>query len=390
MSSGVPIPSGYSLPFAVVTDNDHTAWIIIAAAIGLSWILLFAGIRIFIRRTISPGFGFDDGFIAAATTVGIIELSIILAACSKGLGKSIDIVPLENRPTVQEMYYTSNLLFIISLGLSKLSVVFFLLRLTHVKWHRIVFISATGLLTAWTIGSLFAIALQCNLTKPWIMAGERCTGAYLRWQIICALDIISEVGLVAMSICLVWDLYTSVTNKIVVVGAFVFRLGMIVAVVFRLANFDKPGRITDPTLAEDLFIVWTQTELIYSLVSATIPTLRPFMNNLNTRFGGLDQEGRGNGYDYENASDSYQMSNLKPMNRSQDREEYIATNSARNLSEQSSADSYGVVCGCPIQVQTRTREETGNGDATSADSNDNGRMIIQKDMTFQVEHYDNC
>jgi hypothetical protein len=47
---------------------------------------------------------------------------------------------------------------------------------------------------------------------------------FLRWQIICAFDIVSEVGLVGMAICLIWGLRTPKSRKAVVVGAFGFRL----------------------------------------------------------------------------------------------------------------------------------------------------------------------
>jgi hypothetical protein len=77
------------------------------------------------------------------------------------------------------MYYASTLLFVVALGLSKISVVFFFLRLTVVKHHGRVFNAAAALVTAWTVGSTFAVALQCNLTHPWIIVGERCSGAVL-------------------------------------------------------------------------------------------------------------------------------------------------------------------------------------------------------------------
>lgn len=38
-----------------------------------------------------------------------------------------------------------------------------------------------------------------------------------------------------------------------------------------------------------LFNVWTQTELNYSIICATIPSLLHFMKNLNTTFGGLKE-----------------------------------------------------------------------------------------------------
>ena len=140
--------------------------------------------------------------------VAVIQSSIVLGACSDGLGKSIELVPLGMQAKVQQvgetalalctislrlivhqqMYYASTLLFVVALGFSKISVVFFFLRLTVIKQHRLVFNAVAVLVTAWTVGSTFAVALQCNLTHPWIIVGERCSGAVLhptvpnQWQ----------------------------------------------------------------------------------------------------------------------------------------------------------------------------------------------------------------
>jgi hypothetical protein len=72
------------------------------------------------------------------------------------------------------MYYASNLFFVLTLGLSKLSVGFFLLRLTTVRLHKVIFMAVMAFITAWTIAAIFAVALQCNLSQPWIIIGERC------------------------------------------------------------------------------------------------------------------------------------------------------------------------------------------------------------------------
>jgi hypothetical protein len=67
LTSEFPIPEGYSPPFAIVTDTDHTAWLLIAATLSLCMILLFGIIRAFIRWTVSTGLGLDDAFLLAAT-----------------------------------------------------------------------------------------------------------------------------------------------------------------------------------------------------------------------------------------------------------------------------------------------------------------------------------
>lgn len=75
-SSGILVPPGQYPPFAVVTQTDHTAWIIITAALGLCWVLLFTGIRIFIRPSIGRSLELDEYAIAAAT----VSPSAIMAA----------------------------------------------------------------------------------------------------------------------------------------------------------------------------------------------------------------------------------------------------------------------------------------------------------------------
>lgn len=177
MNYGPVVPEGQYPPFAVATPDDQSAWIIVAAALGLVCSLFFGGLRLLIRLTIHREFGLDDFTLGAATLLAIVQSSIILGACSKGLGKSIDILSLGAQNEVQGMYYASNLFFIIVLGLSKISVVSFLLRLSPYKHqHKLVFMGAIAVLSAWTAGSFFAVALQCNLEHAWLSVNEECTG----------------------------------------------------------------------------------------------------------------------------------------------------------------------------------------------------------------------
>lgn len=79
MSVRLAIPPGYSPPLAVVSDNDHTAWIVISAALGLAWTLLFAAIRVFVRWTATQGFGLDDVFLGLATVRNVTLVQVLKA-----------------------------------------------------------------------------------------------------------------------------------------------------------------------------------------------------------------------------------------------------------------------------------------------------------------------
>lgn len=56
-------------------------------------------------------------------------------------------------------------------------------------------------------------------------------------------------------------------------------------VILRLKRWDASKLTTDFTLAEDMYIVWSLIEVYYSIASATIPNLRPFMQSLTTFYG---------------------------------------------------------------------------------------------------------
>jgi hypothetical protein len=90
--------------------------------------------------------------------------------------------------------YTSNLLFVGSLALSRVSVAYFLLRLTPVGRHRRVITGLLGVIAIWGLVLLFAIALTCDLSSPWIVVGQRCTG-YVGSPMIVSLSFYKTVAL---------------------------------------------------------------------------------------------------------------------------------------------------------------------------------------------------
>lgn len=51
----------------VVGPDDHRAYIVIAATVGLTWSILVLLIRLFIRLRIAGPFGWDDTFAVIAT-----------------------------------------------------------------------------------------------------------------------------------------------------------------------------------------------------------------------------------------------------------------------------------------------------------------------------------
>jgi hypothetical protein len=73
-----------------------------------------------------------------------------------------------------KLYYGSNILFLIALGLSKASVAALLLRLCVDKTQKRYCIGSLAFVGLWLLASIFVIAFQCNLSHPWILLDEKC------------------------------------------------------------------------------------------------------------------------------------------------------------------------------------------------------------------------
>lgn len=65
-NTGASLPAGYSPPFAVVTEENHSAWIIIATALGLACVLVFVSARVVVRASMTSSMGKDDLLLASS------------------------------------------------------------------------------------------------------------------------------------------------------------------------------------------------------------------------------------------------------------------------------------------------------------------------------------
>lgn len=63
------------------------------------------------------------------------------------------------------------------------------------------------------------------------------------------------------------------------------RTRLIIPTVFRWTNLNRNNFATNPTLLESAFYIWTEIEITYSIVSAIIPSLKPFIKDLATNYG---------------------------------------------------------------------------------------------------------
>lgn len=75
-----------------------------------------------------------------------------------------------------KMLVASDVLYIITQYLAKISVVAILLQLTPQRKHNLATWVVGGVCTVWLVASVLLITVDCEFNKPWEPAAEHCTG----------------------------------------------------------------------------------------------------------------------------------------------------------------------------------------------------------------------
>lgn len=157
---------------------------------------------------------------------------------------------------------------------------------------------------------------------------------------------------------------------------------IIIAIAFRLATYDPAGLVVDPTLREVLFVVWTQVEMHFSIIFATIPVLRPVVNNLNTSYSSLGPVGSSPGYG--GSSGTYKLSNLRPPSKSAGASN--ASHSSSSVTVSTSKANAGPSAIARNSIQILNVKRRASPDADSIESHTSEQMIIRKQVSWTVEH----
>lgn len=121
--------------------------------------------------------GLDDWCIAGSTILAIGQYVAIYVGLSDGVGSSSELLDKQRAGMLGESVMTSEILFVLSLGLCKISVVFFTKRLFTKDHHKAWWVCNAALILsiAWTVMSALAVSVDCGPAHI-LYGSHRCVG----------------------------------------------------------------------------------------------------------------------------------------------------------------------------------------------------------------------
>ncbi|TQV94294.1 MFS transporter [Cordyceps javanica] len=302
----------------VVSPDDHRAYIVITAIVGLVWSILVLCIRVFIRTRLSGPFGSDDAAASLATLVAVCQTSTVLYAVREGVGVRFNESYYDSVDAGLKAYYASSIMYIMALCPAKASMSLLISRVSrqaadkHLLATRIV----TAIILVWGLSSVFIVAFQCGRSRPWdfTMVGH-CPALFPRWLAIETVSLVIELLISGLAISLVLGLDMALQTKLIVIFAFSAQLLVAVPVAYRLVllrdatagtgtattttttttinHNHHPGRAVMFTLANTTIV--TQVVMHFSVIAATFPCFRQFLQAFNNDFGATTKMGSADG-----------------------------------------------------------------------------------------------
>ena len=244
----------------IVTANDFGPVVNVITWFLGSTTLLFVVARLATKLVLAQSIRLDDGLLVTSLIFSIgLVVTVSLETTHGGLGQHESSLsqlnlsvyqkvprPRSSRQSAQLMTvqaaYAGDLLYILSLTFSKISLLILLRLITPVRLQG-QFISALGAaLLLWGLTALLAAAFQCQVPRVWEILGNQCFHVVSSrpdsfytihilisiqvsfWNYFGVTNIITEGILVVLPIIIFWNLQMPLVRKIMIVCCFAVRI----------------------------------------------------------------------------------------------------------------------------------------------------------------------
>ncbi|KAK2592588.1 hypothetical protein QQS21_009695 [Conoideocrella luteorostrata] len=261
-------------------------WALVIASVmsflaGLSIVL-----RYFSRRIRKQPLWWDDYMIAFSMLWNWIVVAIALVMYAYGAGYHAETIGPEAVANISHLLLVAEVIYIWHMCWTKLSVLLMYYRVFHVPAFKRLVIGVGSFVVAWAIAGTFLFTFICVPTqKLWYpdIPGH-CVSEMGVWVANASSTIFSDIAILVLPIPQIWKLNTKTSEKIgltVVFGLGFFTVFTSSYRVWVLFNYSK----SDVSYTLFPLLVWTDIEMCAAVISANLPTLRPFLRTAASKLG---------------------------------------------------------------------------------------------------------
>ncbi|KAI1455335.1 hypothetical protein F4805DRAFT_275624 [Annulohypoxylon moriforme] len=258
-----------------------TTWLLLALT---SLMLCFRFLTKFFLKT-NQRFGWEEIMISAAFLAGLGESITYLIPEGEIFGKERNDISHDELIAGLKVQYAGELLYILALGLAKLSVCTGLTTLSPDTSHRrltSVFVIAV---VTWSLVAFIGTAFQCGGHGPWeegdIKCLDRLPAQHAFLEYVGITNILTDAALIALPTTVIYPLKMSVRTRITVLSFFSVRIFAIAAMICQLIYLPRLFEYNF-TLRGFPYYLSMQFVQFVSIASACAAYFWPFLRSLRS------------------------------------------------------------------------------------------------------------
>ncbi|KAL7660631.1 hypothetical protein ACMYSQ_000082 [Aspergillus niger] len=147
----------------------------------------------------------------------------VSVAATHGLGQASPLTDVQV-VVMQKALYSMEVLYVLTLGLGKLSVMVLFYSLLSSTGQSKSVLAATGLLLIWVVVMVIVVCLQCHPPEVWNIVGGTCLDLSGIWIAFGVMNVLVEIMIIAVPSFIIFRLKLSLKRRLVVISCFGIRI----------------------------------------------------------------------------------------------------------------------------------------------------------------------
>ncbi|OLN81477.1 hypothetical protein CCHL11_09056 [Colletotrichum chlorophyti] len=274
-------PPRYDDPETRGPANEIVVIILLAIA------TVIIAIRIYTRKQITHGFGWDDILVVLAyfPATGFVVLGMI-AQSRFGWGRHIWDVPLEQLTGSIQLGLASQILFDLATSFTKLSMLALMYRIARAASNnmRLLVIGLQVFISINCVLFMFVVMLQCRpLSLYWTLSAEpqNCINEAVHLLIASIINTVTDFAVVILPLALVRIVYIDkLSSRQMLIVNLLFGAGFIASFAGAARTYFTWIMTTEPDKTWHAWMNWLMSciELFLGIICTSTPSTKPFFN----------------------------------------------------------------------------------------------------------------
>ncbi|KAH8667988.1 hypothetical protein BGZ60DRAFT_41417 [Tricladium varicosporioides] len=240
----------------------------------------FVAARVFARWKLEVGLGPDDWVMLAALAAYLTDVAAGLGIALNGFGQHTYYLTTKQVSHALEFFYVAELFYIVSITLTKCSLLLFFNRIFPSKKHRTIIYSMMGFVVVSNFALLMALMFQCvpfhGVWTNWMykVPPVKCINTFAAIYVAAALSIFHDLAILCFPIPILWSLNLAWQKKANLLVMFSVGSFVIICSLLRLPSLMKMGGSSDPSYDQAPVAVWTDLEIAVGIICGCLPACR--------------------------------------------------------------------------------------------------------------------